>query len=81
MCDDCNLNCIHDFYGRCHCIIRFMVWFYLGYFVGAMCRKTLVFRRILFKCKSSSVTTCFAANSPLSFFFFFSFFFGDLNGF
>ena len=41
-------------------ITRFMVCFYLGYFVGAMCRKTLVFRRILFKCKSSSVTTCFA---------------------
>ena len=44
------------------CITRFVVCFYLGYFqvVGAICRKTLVFRRILFKCKSSSVTTCFA---------------------
>ena len=42
------------------CITRFMVCFYLGYFVGAMCRKTTrVLRRILFKCKSSSLTACF----------------------
>ena len=34
--------------------------FILAIFVGAMCRKTLIFRRILFKCKSSSETTCFA---------------------
>ena len=44
MCDDCILyTSVHDFYVRCHCIARFMVYFYLGYFVGAMCRKTLVF--------------------------------------
>ena len=46
------------------CIARFMVCFYLGYFVGAMCRRedrgSMVLRRILFKCKVSSVTTCFA---------------------
>ena len=44
------------------CITRFMVCFYLGYFVGAMCRKTLVvwyLGEFCFKCKSSSVTTCF----------------------
>ena len=41
------------------CITRFMVCFYLDYFVGAMCRKTTVLRRILFKCKSSSLTACF----------------------
>ena len=49
------------------------VFISLGYFVGAMCRKTLVFRRILFKCKVSSVIPVLLANSAD--------FFGDLNGF
>ena len=45
------------------CIARFMVCFYLGYFFRCNVSEnigSMVFRRILFKCKSSSVTTCFA---------------------